>query len=319
LSLPTVHLLETKGDLVRDCPGTKDHVCCGYRNIDLVEGCPLSCSYCILRGYLNSPGIRIQQDAAPIIEQLDDAISREKTHVLRFGTGELSDSLAIDRRFRLNQPIIEYFGERKRAILELKSKFACIGHLKSSLNPYTVISFSVAPQRSIDREEKRTSPLRKRLKALREAQDLGCFVGLHFDPIIIYDGFESDYQFLIDDIARIVDLGRVIWVSMGLLRFIPSLMNVFIRDRREHLLHGEFVTGEDGKYRYVKQERIRVYKMLYNRLKEREEKLFIYLCMEREDVWRQATGRRVADSGELVGLFDERVTEFYGGFCEIRG
>jgi spore photoproduct lyase len=313
LTLPTVLQLETRGSVVRDCPGTRNHICCGYKNIDLIEGCPLSCSFCILRGYLNNPGIRIQSDTGPIITQLDEAIDLEKTHVLRFGTGELSDSLAMDRRLRLNRPIVEYFGEKRKALLELKSKFACIDHLKSSLNPYTVISFSVSPQRSIDREERRTSPLRKRLLALRKAQEWGCFVGLHFDPVIIYDGFETDYHYLIDDIARILDLKRVIWISMGLLRFVPALMDVFIRDGRRHLLHGEFIMGEDSKYRYMKQERIKVYKMLYDRLMGKDDGLFIYLCMERTDVWQQVTGRKVAESEDLIRLFDRRISQFYGG------
>jgi spore photoproduct lyase len=315
LSLPTVYQSETEGAAVRDCPGTRNHICCGYKNIDLIEGCPLSCSYCILRGYLNNPGIRIHANPTAIIGQLDDAINREKTHVLRFGTGELSDSLALDRRLGLNRPIVEYFGEKKKALFELKSKFAYIDHLRSSLNPFTVVSFSVAPQRSIEREEKRTSPLFKRLTTLRKAQELGCFVGLHFDPVIIYDGFESDYGYLIDDIARILDLRKVIWVSMGLLRFPPGLMDMFIRDRRQHLLHGEFIVGEDGKHRYLKQERIAVYKMLHDRLKEKDDGLFIYLCMERRDVWKKVTGNEVRHSDDLIQLFDRRIAELYGGFA----
>ncbi|MGD0237403.1 MAG: hypothetical protein ABSC55_23100, partial [Syntrophorhabdales bacterium] len=58
---------------------------------------------------------------------------------------------------------------------------------------------------------------------------------------------------------------------------------------------------------------IRVYKMLYELLKTKEADLFIYLCMERPDVWREATGMDVATSEGLVALFDGRVKKFYGG------
>lgn len=313
MTLPRVHQIETEGDAVRDCPGTRNHICCGYKTIDLIEGCPLSCSYCILRGYLNNPGIRIRPRPASIIEELDDAINSEEGHVLRFGTGELSDSLALDRKLGLNRSIVEFFGEKKKAILELKSKFASIDHLRSSLNPYTVISFSVAPPRSIMREEKRTSPLHKRLRTLRKAQEWGCFVGLHFDPIIIYDGFESDYLHLIEDIARILDPEKIIWISMGLLRFPPSLMDVFIRDERRHLLFGEFIRGEDGKYRYLKEQRIRVYKMFLDALRAKEESLFVYLCMERADVWKEAMGVNIDNNEQLIRMFDERIAQLYGG------
>jgi len=310
LSLPRVRV-ETKGNLVRDCPGTRNHICCGYKTIDLVEGCMLSCSYCILRGYLNAPHIKVHDDLPYILAQVEEAIHNEAEHLLRFGTGELGDSLALERELRLHRPLIEFFGQKREALLELKSKWASIQPVQEILNPYTIVSFSLAPQRIIEQEEKGTSPLRRRLKVLRQAQDQGSFIGLHFDPIIIYPGFEKDYYYLIEDISRILDLKRVIWVSMGLLRFMPKLYTLFLLEQRRNLLHGEFIRGEDGKYRYIKAERVRIYKMFYDMLKEKEGDLFIYLCMERPDVWREVTGIDVASTGGLVALFDERIRQFY--------
>jgi len=304
---------ESQGNIVRDCPGTKDHICCGYKTIDLIEGCALSCSYCILKAYLSTPAITIHDDIPYITSQIDDMTGRETRHILRFGTGELSDSLALDRRYKLNRPLVEFFGERKNALLELKSKWAYIDHLIPHLNPYTIISFSIAPQRIIDEEEKRTSPLYKRLKTARKAQDAGCFVGLHFDPIIIYPGFEKDYHYLIEDISRILDMDRIIWLSLGLLRFPPKLLSHYMEHNRRNLLYGEFIRGEDGKMRYIKQQRIKVYTMLYKMLKKKNKGLFIYFCMEREDVWRKVTGMTVKDDDALMTLFDERIKNLYGG------
>jgi spore photoproduct lyase len=301
-----------------------------------------------LRGYLNAPHVKVHDDLPYILAQVEKAMDIDSqghapgnlssehgeregeaptalpvegatrapgmpAHVLRFGTGELGDSLALERQLGLHRPLMQFFGEKKRALLELKSKWASVEPVKDVLNPYTVVSFSLAPPRIIEQEEKRTSPLHKRLKVLKKVQDAGCFVGLHFDPIIIYPGFEKDYYYLIDDISRILDLKRVIWVSMGLLRFMPKLFNLFILEGRRNLLHGEFIRGEDGKYRYIKPERIKAYKMVYDLLKDKESDLFIYLCMERADVWRQVTGTEVTVTEELVALFDRRVKEFYGG------
>ncbi len=313
MSLPRVEFVEARGNLVRDCPGTKNHICCGYKTIDLVEGCILHCSYCILRHYINSPHIRVHRDIPYIVSQVDTMIDDEPEHILRFGTGELSDSLALDRRLNLNRPLIEYFGEKRKALFELKSKWASIDHLADALNPYTIVSFSMAPQAAIGREEKRTSPLYKRLRTARKAQKLGCYVGLHFDPIIIYPGFERDYEYLIDDIFRILDGERIIWISLGLLRFPAPLMDRFVEEGRRTLLAGEFIRGEDGKYRYLKGERIGVYRILYRQLKERVPDLFVYLCMERGDVWREATGIALRDNAGLIRLFDHRIRTLYGG------
>ncbi len=233
--------------------------------------------------------------------------------MLRFGTGELSDSLALDRRYDLNRPLIQFFGEKRKALFELKSKWAYIEHLREYLNPYTIVSFSLAPQSIIDKEEKRTSPLYKRLKAAKRAQDAGCFVGLHFDPIIIYPGFEKDYEYLIHDVGRILDLGRVIWVSLGLLRFPPRLFDEFLEKGRKNLLFGEFIRGEDGKYRYIKSERIKIYTMLYNQLKSKSNDLFVYFCMERSDIWKAVTGISLYNNEGLIKLFDKRIHDLYGG------
>jgi spore photoproduct lyase len=313
LSLAKVEFVEAQGSIVRDCPGTKHHICCGYKTIDLVEGCTLSCSYCIMKAYLNSPNIKVTRGIPHILSQTDDAIEHENHHILRFGTGELADSLALDRKLDLNRHLVEYFGQKKKALLELKSKWASIDHLSTYLNPYTVISFSVSPQQLIDTEERRTSPLYKRLRTAKKAQDLGCFVGLHFDPVIMYDGFEKDYQYLIDDIGRILDPEKIIWISLGLLRFPPKLYDNFIENKRKKLLSGEFIRGEDGKYRYIKNERIKVYRMLYKQLKTIHEDLFVYLCMERGDLWREATGMEMNDNEDLVKLFDKRVKTLFGG------
>jgi spore photoproduct lyase len=308
-----VTFIEAQGNIVRDCPGTKNHICCGYKTIDLVEGCILSCSYCILKSYINSPDIKITKDYDYILAQVNEAIDTERNHVLRFGTGELSDSLALDRRYQLNKPLVQFFGEKRKALLELKSKWAHIEHLRQYLNPFTIISFSLTPQSVINKEEKRTSPLYKRLKAAKRAQDSGCYVGLHLDPIIVYPGFEKDYEYLINDIGRILDLERVIWVSLGLLRFPPRLFDEFMEKGRKDLLFGEFVRGEDGKFRYVKAERIKIYTMLHNQLKRWQSNLFVYLCMERADVWKTVTGITLERNEDLINLFDKRIHDLYGG------
>jgi hypothetical protein len=52
---------------------------------------------------------------------------------------------------------------------------------------------------------------------------------------------------------------------------------------------------------------------VHDLLKDKESDLFIYLCMERADIWRQVTGTEVTATEGLVALFDRRVKEFYGG------
>jgi hypothetical protein len=63
----------------------------------------------------------------------------------------------------------------------------------------------------------------------------------------------------------------------------------------------------------MKNERIKVYRMLYKQLKTIDKSLFVYLCMERQDVWRAVTGLYIEDNEVLMGLFDARIRDLYGG------
>jgi hypothetical protein len=62
----------------------------------------------------------------------------------------------------------------------------------------------------------------------------------------------------------------------------------------------------------MKNERIKVYRMLYKQLKTIDKGLFVYLCMERQDVWRAVTGLDIEDNEALMGLFDARIKDLYG-------
>jgi spore photoproduct lyase len=130
---------------------------------------------------------------------------------------------------------------------------------------------------------------------------------------VVYPGFERDYELMIEEISRTIDLKRVIWVSLGMLRFPKKLFDLLLEEKRKNLLSGEFVRGEDGKFRYLKKDRIRAYRILYDHLKEKENNLFIYLCMERADVWKEVTGEELINDEDLVRKFDERIRFLYGG------
>ncbi len=70
---------------------------------------------------------------------------------------------------------------------------------------------------------------------------------------------------------------------------------------------------EDGKYRYIKSERIKIYTMLYNQLKSKSNDLFVYFCMERSDIWKAVTGINLYNNEGLIKLFDKRIHDLYGG------
>ena len=118
----TLWLLVNKGASLKKCPGTPDHICCGYKIFHIGTNCPIDCSYCILQSYFNQPGLRIFVN---IIEQLDEVaahIRANPQNIFRVGTGEFTDSLALDHITGFSEIILPVFSTLPNAVLEFKTK-----------------------------------------------------------------------------------------------------------------------------------------------------------------------------------------------------
>lgn len=303
------------GRLVKICPGTTNHICCGYKIINVMTNCPMDCSYCILQGYLNNPCLTLYPEFAKIFREIEEILENHPDRMFRFGTGELGDSLILDGIVGFADQAVPFFAAKKNAILELKTKSAAVDHLLAlDHRGRTVISWSLNPPRVIEEEEHLAAPLSERLGAARLCSAAGYPVGFHFDPLIYYPGWEEDYHAVVELLFAHIDPSQVMWVSLGGLRNPPILKQV-ARERfpGSRIFSGELIPGEDGKLRYIKPIRMEMYRKMVSWLRAYDEGLFIYLCMEREDVWQEVFGSSPGGTDGLTRRFEERVTGFMGG------
>ncbi|MEC7087166.1 MAG: hypothetical protein VXW83_07110, partial [SAR324 cluster bacterium] len=119
----TLHLKYFQGHSFKSCPGfSQDTLCCNYYTLDLVENCPFECTYCILQAFLNKPLITVHANLEEILENLSHQISLRPGQLFRVGTGEHSDSLALDPYLRISPHLIRCFSNLPNAVLELKTK-----------------------------------------------------------------------------------------------------------------------------------------------------------------------------------------------------
>lgn len=220
----------------------------------------------------------------------------KKTHgkFFRIGTGEFSDSLALDKSLGQAKKLILYFAKQKKALLELKTKSAEVKHLLNlKHNGRTVIAWSVNPPEIVASEEKLTASLAARLASARLAAQAGYPLAFHFDPIIYFPGFEKAYQNLVAKIYEYVKPEQIAWISLGTLRFVPGFKEIFKkRFPQKKLLYEEFITGLDGKLRYFKPLRIKLYQTILRQIRQYDQKTLIYLCMESPGVWRKVLGSK---------------------------
>ena len=301
----TLHLKYFQGTSIKACPGFSDNlVCCNYFTLDLIENCPFECTYCILQAFLNKPVITVHANIEDILKQVRQQTSSQPETLFRIGTGEHSDSLALDKALGINKHIIKFFAALPNALLELKTKSNHVEHLlELPHGGKTVISRSVNPQAIIKKEELKTATLDERLKAARMAADAGYKVAFHFDPMIDYPDWEKGYQGLVEQIIDNISPDRIAWVSLGTLRYISSLKSIVDeRFPNSRVFLGEFVPAIDGKMRYLKKIRQRLYRNVQQKIQKLAPDVPTYLCMESSPLWKNSMTKQPETAPEMEGI-----------------
>lgn len=297
-----------KGAFLKKCPGTgKGMVCCNYYVVNLIKNCAYDCSYCFLQDFLeNNPVLTAFVNVEDLLRELDAVFTECPQRAFRVGTGELTDSLALEDAIPYADYLVPFFKERKNATLELKTKSARIENLlRHGGADNIVVSWSLNPQEAIGREEKGTASLEERLEAARKCQENGFRIGVHFDPILLFPGWETAYEEVVDALFRKIPPSAIEWISLGSFRFRANLKQIASeRHEGNQLFIGEHVQCEDGKFRYLRPVRNRAYETLRNMLKRRSRDLSVYLCMETREVWEKTAGKLPRSDEKLDRFFD---------------
>ena len=309
----TLHLLSFQGEFLKPCPGTREYICCGYQILNVATNCPLDCSYCILQSYFNQPNLRVFVNLEEKIEQTLKKIDSKSEWIFRIGTGEFTDSLAIDHITRWTDLLLPLFAKRKNAVLELKTKTTQIERLLASkYRNRIIVSWSLNSPYIASREEHKAATLKKRVEAARQCQSEGFILGFHFDPLIPHPHWKDEYLRTLELMDKYIDPKGIIWISLGSFRFMPGLKPII---RKRHpgscVLDGEFITGLDGKMRYFKPIRIDLYNFMRENLEKWYQNLGLYLCMESDDVWQKSLRWSPRNSMGLRRYLDRRVVEIF--------
>ncbi len=297
-------LTDIRGQVVHPCPGTlPPYICCGYYVIDMVEGCPLDCAYCILHGYLGKPYTLVNTDLEEIFCQIMNVLGEREGKVTRFGTGELSDSLSYPFIAPLNTRLMEQFDALEGAILEFKTKHVHVDWIKPlSGKPHVVFSWSLnAETPAVLLESKSPHPV-ERIKAAAKVASRGYPVGFHFDPLVYYPRWRREYRAIVEEIFRRIPPEKVAWISLGTLRY-PARMSILYRQKCRGFIR-EQVKCADGKMRYIRPLREEMYSYVYGVIRKcAGSDVFVYLCMESFTVWEEVFGASPISSDAIDEMF----------------
>ena len=282
--LETFFVVQETFDFFKPCPCTPAARSCGYHNVNLGFGCPFECSYCFLQNYTNAPGIVLPAN----LDDFFQAFAGYRQDV-RVGSGETTDSLALDLLTGFSPEIVEFFRRRPQSLFEFKTKSDNIANLlsvKAASN--IVVAWSVNPQRIIDQEEFFTASLEERLRAASRCAAAGYSTAFHFDPIVAYAGWERDYEEVVERLFAVVPEESVRWISLGTLRMTPEQKKMIENRFPENtILDAELLTCPDGKVRYHESVRCGIYRKMVQFLRRHTRRGIVYLCMEPIGMWRE--------------------------------
>ena len=283
-----------KGRFIKKCPCTPKHHSCNYYVLNLGIGCSFNCTYCFLHQYMNTP-FMVYANTADLIKEVGQFSAKNPDKTFRLGSGEFIDSVDFDVLTGLNEVLIPALSQNKNILFEVKTKSSRIEHLLNlKHNGRVVVSWSLNTEAVIKRDEQAAAPLKERLRAAQMCQEAGYKIGFHFDPLIYYKDWKRDYRRVAEQLFEHVNPQNIVWISLGALRFNPSLKPIIKRKfPRSRLVYGELLPGSDGKLRYPKTIRQKMFAQLAGDIHSYSKKVPVYLCMESAELAKEvkATAR----------------------------
>jgi len=294
-----------KGSFIKPCPGTPGHVCCGYWILNVAQGCTLRCTYCILDRYFHNKKLVVFTNIEKLFQEIELQLRGFKG-ILRYGTGEFTDSLLLKELVPLYSELIPFISETRRAVIELKTKTTNVDTLLGiKKHDRAIVSWSVNSGFIAEREESFAPPVEERIRAACRALEAGYKVAFHFDPIIMHEGWEDGYRRTVEKIFEAVRPEHVVYISMGALRYKPDMNGI-------PTYGGEFIRTDDNKMRYFRPLRVKAYRALKSMLSQYVPEEILYLCMENSTVWEDVFDIRGMTSEKLSKRLDEACQAGFG-------
>ena len=297
-----LYLKHYRGRFLRPCPGTSHYRCCGYQIIHIGENCPLRCSYCILQAYFQDRVLKVWANQDDLWAELEQAFGTDPNRRFRVGTGEFTDSLVLEPLTGYSRDLVGFLSRYDNVCLELKSKVVDLSWMDAVRDPRRVLpAWSMnAPRISDTEEQGDCATLEERLQAARRCAEAGFRVCLHFDPMIHFPGWEAGYARTVEMILDHLRPEQIAYLSMGSFRYMPDLKrHIAANFPGSTYIHGEFITGIDGKQRLLRPLREAQFRFLVDRLRQGGLDRQLYFCMESDEIWRAVLGRTPRDFGGL--------------------
>ena len=276
-------IAQKRGNLVKLAPDAYGQIGAPHYYFIHSFNCIYECEYCYLQGYFHTPDLVFFINHEEILQEIKRILQQHEQGPVWFHGGEFSDSLALSHITQELELYFDFFAKHPQANLELRSKSANIQTLmRLSPSPNIVIGYSLSPQNVTKSLDQKTPPLKTRIEAIKKIAKHGHQVAIHLDPIVDSPSLKRDYEELIDSVVLSLPLQQLAYLSLGVVRFTPSVYSQVQNNYpKSKILKQEFTKSRDGKIRYSRPHRNRVLESIKKIcLRRNIPPKKIYLCME---------------------------------------
>ena len=174
-------------------------------------GCLYNCSYCYMKRH-KPQGLDVAKNTMNILTEINnhcmfaEVDKPNQTHD-SYTTYDIScnEDFALHAKYHEWQTIFDFFKEHPVAMGSFATKYVNVDLLNYDPQGKIRIRFSLMPQSISDKLEPNTSKIIDRIKAINAFIDGGYEVHINFSPVVVYDNWLEDYEYLFQMVDNYVD------------------------------------------------------------------------------------------------------------------
>ena len=174
-------------------------------------GCLYNCSYCYMKRH-KPQGLDIAKNTMNILTEINnhcmfaEVDKPNQTHN-NYTTYDIScnEDFALHAKYHEWETIFDFFKEHPIAMGSFATKYVNVDLLNYNPQGKIRIRFSLMPQSISDKLEPNTSKIIDRIKAINAFIDGGYEVHINFSPVVVYDNWLKDYEYLFQMVDNYVD------------------------------------------------------------------------------------------------------------------
>lgn len=201
--------------------------------------CLYDCRYCFLQGMYRSANYLLFVNYEDFVTDIAKVAESHQNDAQPpwFYSGYDCDSLAMEPVTEFADFFLDRFADLTPAVLELRTKSTQVRSLlKRRALENVVIAFSLNPQPVALAVEAGAPPLEKRMQAMVKLQQAGWRVGVRFDPVIWHQGWQQNYQNMIEQVFDMLDADKIDSVTLGGFRLPKGYYKTMSKLHSDHWL-----------------------------------------------------------------------------------